>query len=117
MEPLNSTDHATLDQVPKEAVAEAQVAAEPSDDETPAQETDRPAKGKEPENTASDINDASAKSNVPRVGFKHNPAEEAIMAHMELDVGVTQKKKKKKRPKSQRGLVRPLTTSSVQESF
>ncbi|KAJ9491383.1 hypothetical protein VN97_g1873 [Penicillium thymicola] len=41
--------------------------------------------------------------NEPKVGFKHDPAEEKFLANVELDVGTKRKKKNKRRPKSQRG--------------
>lgn len=43
--------------------------------------------------------------NEPKVGFKHDPAEEKFLANVELDVGTKKKKKNKRRPKSQRGEV------------
>ena len=67
-------------------------------------------KGKEPQNTASGTDNASSQVNAPRIGFKHDPAEEAIMAQVEPDTEIAvgrKKKKKNKRSKSQRGLVRP----------
>jgi hypothetical protein len=102
---LNITEQTTLSQVLEEA--DTRVAGEDSHDEIFAEESDHFAKDEEPENTASGADDASSKARSPRIGFKHDPSEEAIMANVKLDVGVPQKKKKKKRPKSQRGLVRP----------
>ncbi|KAJ5341057.1 Argonaute complex subunit Arb1 [Penicillium brevicompactum] len=69
-------------------------------------------KGKEPQNTTCGTDNPSSQVNAPRIGFKHDPAEEAIMAQVEPDpeteIAVGRKKKnKKKRPKSQRGLNAP----------
>lgn len=63
------------------------------------------AKGKE----TSMVEDESTttKANAPRIGFKHDPAEEAVLAQFEpVEVATGKKKKKKRRPKSQRGIVR-----------
>lgn len=43
--------------------------------------------------------------NEPKLGVKHDPAEEKFLANVELDVGTKKKKKNKRRPKSQRGEV------------
>ncbi|CAG8880227.1 unnamed protein product [Penicillium salamii] len=64
------------------------------------------AKGKE----TSMVEDGSTttKANAPRIGFKHDPAEEAILSQFEpVEVATEKKKKKKRRPKSQRGIGAP----------
>ncbi|KAJ5952268.1 uncharacterized protein N7479_010681 [Penicillium vulpinum] len=65
---------------------------------------------KEPEKTAktSGVDDGAVSEKDPKVGFKHDPDEERILANMELDANASSKSKKKKRknrrrPKSQRG--------------
>jgi hypothetical protein len=66
---------------------------------------------KEPENTTntSDVNNGPKSENAPKIGFKHDPDEERVLANVELDDGSSSKSKKKKknkrRPKSQRGEV------------
>jgi hypothetical protein len=99
--------------VPEET--DMQATAEDSLGETLTEEGDDFSKEEEKEldKTTDDANNASAKAKAPRIGFKHDPAEEAIMRKVELDVGVKKKKKKRNnRSKSQRGLVRPGTASS-----
>lgn len=97
-------DQTTSDTKSKEA--DGGTTDEPSEDEIVAKELDSSASGKERGSTKS--NDASTKDNAPRIGFKHDPAEEALMAAVEPEFDAPKKKKnKKKRPKSQRGLVRP----------
>ncbi|KAJ6184486.1 hypothetical protein N7519_005787 [Penicillium mononematosum] len=65
---------------------------------------------KEPESTTntSDVNNGPNSENAPKIGFKHDPDEERVLANVELDDGSSSKSKKKKkknkrRPKSQRG--------------
>ncbi|CAG7930815.1 unnamed protein product [Penicillium olsonii] len=55
------------------------------------------------------VDETPAQANAPRIGFKHDPEEEAILARMEPDTEAqgTKKKKNKKRPKSQRGARAP----------
>ncbi|CAI7569161.1 unnamed protein product [Penicillium glandicola] len=50
-----------------------------------------------------DEDDGAASEKVPRIGFKHDPDEERVLANVEIDFGTKKKKKNKKRPKSQRG--------------
>mgnify|MGYP006950202812 FL=1 len=67
---------------------------------------------KEPESTmdTSNANNGPNSENAPKIGFKHDPDEERVLANVELDDGSSSKSKKKKknkrRPKSQRGQVR-----------
>ncbi|KAJ6147904.1 hypothetical protein N7497_009886 [Penicillium chrysogenum] len=64
---------------------------------------------KEPESTTdtSNANNGPNSGNAPKIGFKHDPDEERVLANVELDDGSSSKSKKKKknkrRPKSQRG--------------
>ncbi|CAG8909271.1 unnamed protein product [Penicillium egyptiacum] len=55
----------------------------------------------------SNLNNGANSENAPKVGFKHDPDEEKVLANVELDDGSSSKSKKKKknrrRPKSQRG--------------
>lgn len=66
---------------------------------------------KEPESTTntSGVNNCPNSENAPKIGFKHDPDEERVLANVELDDGSASKSKKKKknkrRPKSQRGEV------------
>lgn len=98
------TGESTLAKAPEETTD--QVKFEPPRGGALIEEASAPVQGKESEPTAREASEASPEANPPRIGFKHDPAEEAIMAHLEPDVDVeTKKKKNKKRPKSQRGLV------------
>ncbi|KAJ5356321.1 Argonaute complex subunit Arb1 [Penicillium concentricum] len=67
--------------------------------------TGRSAAAKQPERNTniSDVNDDADLEKVSKVGFKHDPDEERALANVELDVGRSNKKKNKRRPKSQRG--------------
>ena len=66
---------------------------------------------KRPESTTdtSSVKNNSNPENAPKVGFKHDPDEERVLANLELDDGSSSKSKKKRknkrRPKSQRGEV------------
>lgn len=102
----NRNDQATIDTKSKEV--DGETTEEPSNDEAVAKEIESSTNGTERELTTKP-NDASTKANAPRIGFKHDPAEEALMAAVEPEFDAPKKKKKnkKKRPKSQRGLVRP----------
>jgi hypothetical protein len=53
----------------------------------------------------SDMKDGAAPKPAPRVGFKHDPDEERVLANLELDAPKSAKKRNKRRPKSQRGMV------------
>ncbi|CAG8085989.1 unnamed protein product [Penicillium salamii] len=72
-----------------------------------AQIEDVEASAKEKEASVIEGENTTTKANAPRIGFKHDPAEEAIMAHVELEEAAHGKKKKKRRPKSQRGIGAP----------
>ncbi|KAJ5496865.1 Argonaute complex subunit Arb1 [Penicillium fimorum] len=55
----------------------------------------------------SDVNGDVVSEKASKVGFKHDPDEEKVLASVELDIGRSKKKKNKRRPKSQRGVNAP----------
>ena len=76
----------------------------------------------EPDNTTDnpDVKDSANSENAPKIGFRHDPDEERVLANMELDDGADSKLKKKKnkrRPKSQRGEVGLILMFNHPNSF
>ncbi|KAJ5782920.1 hypothetical protein N7457_004694 [Penicillium paradoxum] len=56
---------------------------------------------------ASDTKDGAAVKDTSRIGFKHDPKEEEVLAGVELDVRVPKKRKNPRRSKAQRGVKAP----------
>lgn len=65
------------------------------------------ADSEKPKNTAnsSDANIGAPKTDTGRIGFKHDPDEEEVLAGVELDVDISKKKKRPRRSKGKRGAV------------